>query len=120
MEPKIQATSFGHITVGDQAYTHDIVIGLDGQVRKRKKKLSKKVYGTSHTISLAEAQDVYEPGARRLIVGTGQYGLVVLSDEAAAFFGARGCAVVLEPTPQALKAWNEAQGETIGLFHVTC
>ncbi len=122
MKPKIKETSFGKITVGDKGYTHDIVIGLDRQVRKREKKLSKKIYGTSHTISLAEAQDVYETGAKRLIVGTGQYGLVNLSDEARAFFEVQGCRVILKPTPEALEIWNrtKGKGETVGLFHITC
>jgi hypothetical protein len=122
MKPKIEKTSFGKITVGDETYKHDIVIRLDRQVHKRRKKLSKKIYGTSHTISLAEAQDVYEPGAKRLIVGTGQLGLVGLSDEASAFFEAQGCDVILRPTPEALEIWNKSKGKgkTVGLFHVTC
>jgi hypothetical protein len=28
--------------------------------------------------------------------------------------------VELLPTPQALKAWNKAEGAVIGLFHITC
>lgn len=120
MEPKIQGTSFGYITVGGETYDHDVVIGLDGQVRKRKKKLSKKVYGTSHKLSLDEAQDVYEPGAKRLIVGTGQYGVVALSAEAQAFFETQGCDVIQKPTPEAIRDWNEAKSKTIALFHITC
>ncbi len=120
MEPTIQDTTFGRITVGGETYDHDVVIGLDGGVRQRKKKLSKKVYGTSHKLSLAEAQDVYQPGAKRLIVGTGQYGALGLSAEAQAFFKAQGCDVIQKPTPQALQDWNQAGGETIGLFHITC
>jgi hypothetical protein len=55
---------------------------LDGSIQKRKKKLSKKVYGTSHTISLHEARYVYEKGAELLIIGNGHYGRVGLSEEA--------------------------------------
>lgn len=120
MKPEISHTSFGSITVGGQTFEHDIVIGLDAQVRKRNKKLSKKVFGTSHTLSLAEAQDVYQPGAARLVFGSGQAGLANLSDEAAAFFQAQGCQVVLQPTPQASETWNESAEKTIGLFHITC
>ncbi len=89
-------------------------------MKKRQKKLSKAIYGTSHVISLDEARHVYEQGAERLIVGAGQYGLVELSDEAAAFFAEQGCQVELLPAPQAVEAWNEAQGAVIALFHVTC
>lgn len=120
MKPKIQATEFGSITVGGEVYEHDVVIGLDGQVKKRKKKLSKAVYGTSHKMSLDEARQVHEAGAERLIVGTGQTGLLELSDEAAGYFKEQGCKVKLYPTPKAIEAWNEAEGAVIGLFHVTC
>lgn len=120
MKPAITDTSFGTITVGSNMIEHDIVIDLSGRVRKRKKKLSKAVYGTSHTISLDEARHVYEKGAERLIVGTGQQGMVELSDEAAEFFREKACEVSLWPTPKAAQRWNEAQGVIIGLFHVTC
>lgn len=120
MPPHIDSSQFGSITIAGRVYEHDVVIGLDGRVRKRQKKLSKAVYGTSHIISLDEARQVYEQGAGRLIIGAGQYGLVKLSDEAASFFAAQGCQVDLLPVAQAIGAWNSAQGAVIGLFHVTC
>ena len=93
---------------------------LDGSIQKRKKKLSKKVYGTSHTISLHEARYVYEKGAELLIIGNGHYGRVGLSDEAEKFFKKHGCRVKLKATPKAIHIWNTARGKVIGLFHVTC
>lgn len=120
MKPKLGGTSFGSITIDGQEYTHDVLIRLDGTVHKRAKKLSKQVYGTSHTISLAEAEHIYQDGADRILIGTGQYGLVTLSPEARQFFDEYNLAVDLQATPQALAAWNQAEGNLIGLFHVTC
>ena len=120
MEPKIDRTIFGSVTVDGQAFERDIIIRLSGKVKKRKKKLSTAVYGTSHTISLEEAKHVYQRGAERLVVGAGQYGLVELSKEAAEYLDERGCQVDLMPMKEAIKAWNEAEGAVIGLFHVTC
>ena len=120
MKPTIQRTTFGSITIDGDVFKHDVVIRLDGRVKKRKKKLSKSIYGTSHTISLDEAKYVYEAGAKRLIVGGGQFGRVRLSDEAADYLRHKGCRVTLSPTPEAMQAWNEAEGHLIGLFHVTC
>ena len=54
MRPKIEDTWFGSITVEGKRYEYDIVIRLSGKVRRRNKQLSKAVYGTSHTLSLAE------------------------------------------------------------------
>jgi hypothetical protein len=120
MKPAIDKTKFGSITIEGNVYERDVLIRLDGQVKKRRKKLSKAVYGTSHTISLDEAKHVYDKGAERLIIGAGQYGLVGLSDEAADYFRRKECQVELLPTKEAIRAWNEAEGAVIALFHVTC
>jgi len=120
MQPTIDRTAFGSIVVAGVTFDHDVIIRLDGQVSKRKKKLSKAVFGTSHTISLGEARYVYEPGAGQLIIGTGQSGMVKLSKEAIEYMAQKGCRVTLLPTPRAVQAWNLADGAVIGLFHVTC
>jgi hypothetical protein len=120
MKPKIEATTFGSITIDGQRIGNDVLLRLDGAVKKRKKKLSKKVYGTSHTISLDEAKYVYEKGAELLIIGTGQHDLVRLSEEAEKYLKKRGCRVKLMATPKAIRAWNKAEGKVVGLFHVTC
>jgi hypothetical protein len=120
MKPHIDRTAFGSITIDGERYDSDVIIRLGGKVQKRKKKLSKAIYGTSHTISLDEARHVYQEDAEVLLVGTGQYGLVALSEEAARYFEGHGCRVDPLPTKEAIKAWNEAEGAVIGLFHVTC
>lgn len=120
MEPTIQKTEFGSITLNGEVYKHDIVIRLSGKLRKRKKKLSKQKYGTSHTVSLDEAKHILDEGAKHLIIGTGQYEALRLSDEAEKYFRKKGCSIELLPTPQAAELWNEAKGKTIGMFHVTC
>jgi hypothetical protein len=61
MKPRIDTTAFGSITVAGTVFEHDVIIRPDGQVKKRKKKLSKALCGTSPT------------------VGSGQYGNVELS-----------------------------------------
>jgi len=120
MKPKIDGTEFGSITIDDDRIDHDVLIRLSGEVTKRKKKLSKEVYGSSHIVSLAEAKYICEKGAERLIVGAGQNGMVSLSAEAADYFAEKGVAVDLAPTPEAIARWNRAHGSVIGLFHVTC
>ena len=120
MTPSIEQTAFGSITIAGKVRKYDVLIRLDGQVKKRKKKLSKAVYGTSHILSLDEARPIYEQGAKRLIIGTGQDDSVRLSDEAASYFQRKQCQVELLATPQAIHVWNESQGKVMGLFHVTC
>ncbi len=117
---KVERTEFGSITIDGKTYPHDVIISLGGTVAKRKKKLSKKYYGTSHKVSKDEAEFVYEKGSKRLFLGTGQYDNVRLSPEATTFFEEKGCKVIAEPTPRAIDSYNRSTGKKIGLFHVTC
>jgi len=59
---EIEGTTFGTITIDGKTYDHDVIIRLSGEVVKRKKKLSKKHYGTSHVLSKDEAKFVFETG----------------------------------------------------------
>ncbi len=120
MNPNIDSTKFGSITIAGRRIENDVMIGLDGALSKRQKKLSKAVYGTSHVISLAEAEVIFEKDAERLIIGTGHDGMVGLSNEAADYFAQRQVKVDLVRTPEAIERWNKASGKVIALFHVTC
>jgi len=120
MKPGIDGTVFGSITIEGKTCEGDVIIRLTGEVKKRKKDLSRAIYGTSHIVSLDEAKHVYQEGAQRMITGAGQHGLLKLSNEAKDFFEEKNCSVDLMPTPKAIKIWNQARGKMIGLFHVTC
>jgi len=114
---EIEGTKFGSITIDRKTYEHDVVIRLSGEVIKRKKKLSKKYYGTSHVLS---TKFVFEKGCEQFIIGSGQIGNVHLSPGAEAYFAKKGCKVLLQPTPEAVRVFNKSQAKKIGLFHVTC
>jgi hypothetical protein len=117
---EIESTTFGTITIDGKTYEHDVVIRLSGDVVKRKKKLSKKYYGTSHMLSKDEAKFVFEKGCEQLIVGSGQIGNVRLSPEAETYFARKDCKVLLQRTPEAIQVFNRSRAKKIGLFHVTC
>ncbi|HUI19572.1 MAG TPA: MTH938/NDUFAF3 family protein [Methylocella sp.] len=117
---QIDGSDFGSITIDGKTYEHDVVIRLSGQVEKRQKKLSKEQYGTSHIISKAEAKSVYEDGCNLLIIGAGQEGNMHPSPEASAYFEKKGCRVIVEPTPEAIRSFNHSREKKIALMHVTC
>ena len=116
---EIERTTFGTITIDGKTYEHDVIIRLSGEVARRKKKLSKKYYGTSHVLSKYEAKFVFENGCEQLILGSGQMGNVQLSQEAEAYFAKKGCTVLLQPTPKAIHTFNSSHAKKIGLFNVT-
>jgi hypothetical protein len=66
----IEGTKFCSITVGQKTYEHDVV--MRREVIKRKKKLSKKYYGSSPLLSKNEAKFVFEKGCEQFIIGSGQ------------------------------------------------
>ena len=121
MKPQINGTTFGRITINGKTHEYDVLITPSGEILKRKKKLSKAVYGSSHTISLDEARFIFKEHPKRLIIGTGQTGFVKLSKEAELFFEQNHCKVKLYPTPKAIEKWNLTENpHPAGLFHVTC
>jgi hypothetical protein len=117
---KIEGTAFGEIVIDGKTYDHDVVIRLSGEIVKRKKKLSKQLYRTSHVLSKEEAKFLLEKGCEQIIIGSGQFGNVHLSPEAEAYFAKHGCKVLLKPTAEAIGVFNRTRGKTIGLFHITC
>jgi len=116
----IEDTKFGSITIDGKTYEYDVIVRLSGKVEKRKKKLSKEQYGTSHIISKDEAKFIFEDGCNLLIVGAGQEGNVHLSPEASDYFNNKGCKVLVQPTPEAIRSFNQSHEKKIGLMHVTC
>ena len=74
------------ITVDHETYEYDAVVLLYGDgVTRKKNKLPKRIYGSSHTISEDEVRNVYEKGCRRhRAVWPG------LSTNAAGYFDAKG------------------------------
>ena len=113
-KPRINGTVFGSITIGGIVFKHDVVITANGTVERRR--------FSGHTISLREVKQLLATGknAHLLIVGSGQSGQVKLSPVAAAYAKQRKLRVVVLPTPKAIKAWNSAKVNPIGLFHVNC
>ncbi|MCP4396463.1 MAG: hypothetical protein GY801_03995 [bacterium] len=120
MKTIVDRTSFGSITINGKEYHHDVIIRLAGKVEKRRKKLSKQVYGTSHKMSLEEAEDIYENGCETVAIGTGQHGMLKSVQKIVDFFADHGCNIILKKTPEAIEEFNLTSGKKIGVFHITC
>src|SRR6266542_7135344 len=75
---RFEAFSFGSIRIDGVTYEHDVLIDR-GQVRKRKKKPSKKFReGFGHTPLSAEEKIPWK--CRRLVIGTGTGALPVMDE----------------------------------------
>ena len=97
---EIEGTTFGAITIDGKTYEHDVIIRLSGEVAKRKQKLSKKHYGTSHVLSKDEAKFVFERGCEQLILGSGQGAMCIYRRKLRLISRKRAARVLLLVKPQ--------------------
>src|SRR5260370_2559940 len=65
---KIESPTFGAITIDGTTDQHDVVVRLSGEFVKRKKKLSKKLYGTSNVLSKDEAKFRFAKGGDQVVI----------------------------------------------------
>ena len=114
---RFQKFSFGSIRIDGVTYEHDVVIDR-GEVRKRKKKASKKFRDEfGHTPVSVEEKIPWQ--CRRLIIGTGTGALPVMDDvkrEATR----RKIELIVLPTTDAIEALKKQPYETNAILHVTC
>ena len=121
MQDVIESTGFGYIVVDGTRFDHDVVLTPKGKVSKRQKKLSKQVHGTGHVVAREELESYLEgKECSLLVIGTGQYGALTLSEEAEAYLKGLGIPYDARPTPEAIELFNKASGKRRALVHVTC
>ena len=114
---RFEAFTFGSIRIDGVTYGHDVVIDR-GQVRKRKKKPSKKFRDEFGHTPLSVKEEIPWK-CRRLVVGTGGGALPVMEDvkrEAKR----RRIELLILPTLQAIEVLERDHAETNAVLHVTC
>jgi len=112
-----QKFAFGVIRIDGVTYEHDVVIDR-GEVRKRKKKPSKKFRAEfGHTPISVEEKIPWR--CRRLIIGTGTGALPVM-DEVKSEAKRRKIALLVLRTGDAIKELKKHPDETNAILHVTC
>lgn len=116
---KINGTEFGKIVVDNKTYDYDIVIDANGIVSKRSQ-TSERWYGTHHVICTEEIKDLLSSKPQVLIIGLGQYKACRLEQGVERECEKYGTKLIAEPTPKAIKIYNETEARKAGLFHVTC
>lgn len=116
---KIDSTEFGKIVVDGKTYDYDIVIDANGVVARRSK-ASERWYGTHHVICTEEVKDLLASKPQVLVIGLGQYKACRLEQGAERECARYGTKLIAEPTPKAIKTFNETEARKAGLFHLTC
>jgi hypothetical protein len=114
---RFDGLSFGCIRIDGVAYHHDVVIDR-GEIRKRKKKPSKKFRDAFGHTPLSREEKI-PWNCRRLVVGTGTGALPVM-EEVKHEAKRRGVELVILPTAQAIEVLEQEREETNAVLHVTC
>ncbi len=115
---EFDAFSFGSIRIDGTTYEHDVVIDR-GEVRKRKKKPSKKLRGAfGHTPLSLEEKIPWK--CRRLVVGTGAHGGLPVMDEVSREAKRRKIELITLPTTDAIVELKKKSSKTNAILHVTC
>ena len=115
---KFEKFSFGSIRIDGVTYESDVVIDR-GEIRKRKKKPSKKFrdrYG--HTpLSLAEN---IPWNCQHLVIGTGMAGSLPVMEEVKHEAKRRQIDLIILQTEEAIETLKETSGEINAVLHITC
>ncbi|HAZ62020.1 MAG TPA: hypothetical protein DCZ72_00180 [Armatimonadetes bacterium] len=118
--PTVEGSQFGSILVDGKLRDRDLVVRADGEVRKRRKRLSRAKHGTAHEISIEEVKYVCRELPATFILGAGYEGLISLSRPAVRWLQKRDVQAIVLPTPEAARAFNETSGSKALLLHVGC
>jgi hypothetical protein len=115
---RFQSFSFGSIRIDGTTFENDVVIDR-GEIRKRKKKSSKKFRGDFGHTPLSIEEDIpWE--CRTLIIGTGINGALPVMDEVKKEAERRNVGLIILKTAEAIERLKSNPERTNAILHVTC
>lgn len=111
--PTIENYGFGRITIDGQSYTNDVKVFPDGVEPDwwREK---------GHVLQPSDLEDVFNHGPDLLIVGQGKQSRMKIPADTQIAIEENGITLRSAPTDQAVTMYNDANGQVIGAFHLTC
>ena len=115
---QMETFAFGSIRNDGITHEHDVVIE-GGEIRKRKKKASKKFREEFGHTPLSVEEDIPWK-CRRLVIGTGAYGKLPVMTEVKHEAERRKVKLVIVPTAAAIEELRRDKEATNAILHVTC
>ena len=109
---------FGSLQIDGTVYDYDVIIDR-GEIRKRKKKPSKKYQEQfGHTPLSIEEEIPWK--CRQLIVGIGAYGQLPVMQEVQRKADRQKVKLLVLPTIEAIEVLKQEPKDTNAILHVTC
>ena len=110
--------TFGSLLIDGTVYDHDVIIDR-GEIRKRKKKPSKKYQEQfGHTPLSIEEEIPWK--CRQLVVGSGAYGRLPVMPEVRREAERHKIKLLVLPTLKAIEVLKREPKDTNAILHVTC
>jgi hypothetical protein len=112
---KVEHYSFGNITIDGQTYTSDVIIypeRVDFSWRRKQ----------GHNLQIEDLAGVIKAEPAVVIIGTGFFGVMKVSNETVSHLESKGIMVYAERTGKAVELFNELQKNktVIAALHLTC
>jgi hypothetical protein len=117
---KIDKFSFGSAVIDGTKYIRDLILLPDGIIKRRDGGFW--VVG-SHCINKNEVQQLFDSGAKTIIVGIGILSRAHLSDEAKKYAEHQSAELFVVSSGDAVQKWNQLTDEgkrAAALIHITC
>jgi hypothetical protein len=115
---RFQNFSFGSIRIDDITFENDVVID-QGEIRKRKKKSSKRFRGDFGHTPLSINEEIPWK-CRTLVIGTGMNGALPVMDEVKKEAERRNVALIILTTTEAIEKLKSNPEKTNAILHLTC
>lgn len=111
----IEAYQFGEIRISGKNYHNDVIVYPDHIDSKWWRK-------QGHALDVDDIKDVIDAKPDVIIVGTGQPGMMRVSEETLARIRGLKIEIMVMPTEQACKEFNRIASEKIAIacLHLTC
>ncbi len=112
----IESYSFGSMKIMGEKHRNDLKI-IENQI------VGNWWRREGHALYAEDISDILYSTVEMLVVGTGAYGSMRVTEEAAKALDGRGIKLVAVPTKEAVTLFNTLQGQgkkVAGAFHLTC
>ncbi len=112
----INSYQFGQIEIDGKKYFKDLILLYDGRILPWQRK-------ESHFLIEDDLKDLFLEDIEVLIIGSGDYGVMHVSEDLISNFKKRGIKVFVLKTEKATQKFNkflEQKKKVAGTFHLTC
>ena len=109
----IDQYEFGRIVIDGKTYSQDVIIFPESIQDSWWRK-------SGHDLIEEDLEEVFAVTPPRLVVGTGAYGIMSVSDEVRERCEEADIELVVQKTADAVRTFNESPAGTVAALHLTC